>query len=373
MDGVLRQSTAVDILLGPHVDSGDGDTAETTLTIEDSDVRLSKNGQNMGAKSDVTTCVHDEEGMYNCEFDATDTDTIGILTVLTHMTGALVVKQTYQVMDGTSFDALFGVSATLLTSQDIGQLYESDVATATSDTELIMTVNIVNDDNWIGQIATIEDITTGDIWVTWISDVQQATETLFFEAAPNGTDTIPFTVAVGDIVRIESRVHPLFALQSYDPPTRAEATTDKNTIVADIRGFARLLGRSDAAIATDQSVELAAMNANDGAGAGNYDNTTDSVEAQADVSTEVRLAELGSANLPADIDTLLARCTAARLAELDQANIPADAAGANSKAANIQSRIPAVLVNDSMKSNIARVNNVAVTGTGAVGDEWGPV
>ena len=60
---------------------------------------------------------------------------------------------------------------------------------------------------------------------------------------------------------------------------------------------------------------------------------TDSA-ALASVCTEVRLAELAAANLPANIDTLLARvtaavalasvCTEARLAELGSTNIPAD-------------------------------------------------
>jgi len=49
--------------------------------------------------------------------------------------------------------------------------------------------------------------------------------------------------------------------------------------------------------------------------------------ALASVCTEARLAELAAANIPADIDTLLARLTAARAGYLDElaaANIPAD-------------------------------------------------
>ena len=60
---------------------------------------------------------------------------------------------------------------------------------------------------------------------------------------------------------------------------------------------------------------------------------TDSA-ALASVCTEARLAELAAANLPADVDTLLARitaavalasvCTEGRLSELDAANVPAN-------------------------------------------------
>ena len=45
--GYLKQSTAVDVILGPFVDEDDGKTAETGLTIAQADVRLSKNGANM--------------------------------------------------------------------------------------------------------------------------------------------------------------------------------------------------------------------------------------------------------------------------------------------------------------------------------------
>ena len=108
----LRQSTAVDVLIGPFVDSTDGDTAETALTIAAADVRLSKNGQNMAAKNDATACVHDEEGMYNCELDATDTNTVGSLVLLVHESGALHVRHEYQVLEEAVYDALFDAGAT---------------------------------------------------------------------------------------------------------------------------------------------------------------------------------------------------------------------------------------------------------------------
>lgn len=157
MDGILKQSTAVDILLGPFVDSTDGDTAETALTIAQADVRLSKNGQNMAQKNDATSCVHDELGMYNCELDATDTDTIGILTVNVHETGALAVKQTYQVVDEVAYDALFGSPATILTSADVGTMYESTISTVTSQTQYDMADAFATDDVAIGNTVTVID------------------------------------------------------------------------------------------------------------------------------------------------------------------------------------------------------------------------
>jgi hypothetical protein len=105
--GYLKQSTAVDILLGPFIDDTDGKTAETGLTL---DVEVSKNGQALANKNDATAPTHDAagtvDGYYNCELDATDTGTLGILSVVAHAAGHLPVHQTYQVVIAHWFDTM---------------------------------------------------------------------------------------------------------------------------------------------------------------------------------------------------------------------------------------------------------------------------
>lgn len=110
--GILRQSTAVDVLIGPFVDSTDGDAEESGLTIAQADVRLSKNGQTGAQKNDNTTCAHDADGFYNCELDATDTNTVGQLTLYVHVAGALCVRHDYQVIEEATYDIMFAASAT---------------------------------------------------------------------------------------------------------------------------------------------------------------------------------------------------------------------------------------------------------------------
>lgn len=108
---VLRQSTAVDVLIGPFVDSTDGDTEETALTIANTDVKLSKNGQTLAAKNDATTCAHDANGMYNCELDATDTNTVGTLVLFVHVSGALAARHEFQVIEEAVYDITYAASA----------------------------------------------------------------------------------------------------------------------------------------------------------------------------------------------------------------------------------------------------------------------
>jgi len=105
--GYLKQSTAVDILLGPFLDDGDGDTADTDATL---DVEVSKNGQAIANKNDATTPTHDANGdvtgYYNCELDATDTNTLGILTVVCHHADDLPVRQDYQIVVANWYDSM---------------------------------------------------------------------------------------------------------------------------------------------------------------------------------------------------------------------------------------------------------------------------
>ena len=110
--GFLKQSTAVDVLVGPFVDDTDGVSPEAGLTIAQANVLLSKNGQTQAQKNDVTTCAADgSEGDYNCELDATDTDTVGQLTIRISSTGALPIRLDYHIVEEAVYDSMYGGSA----------------------------------------------------------------------------------------------------------------------------------------------------------------------------------------------------------------------------------------------------------------------
>jgi hypothetical protein len=104
---LLKANTAVDVLIGPFIDETDGKTAETGLTISQADVRLSKNGQNMAQKDDNTAAAHDELGYHNCELNATDTNTEGQLLLAVHEAGALPVWHEFNVISEAAWDSLF--------------------------------------------------------------------------------------------------------------------------------------------------------------------------------------------------------------------------------------------------------------------------
>ena len=112
----LKQSTAYTFRIGPFVDDTDGKTAETGLTIEDSHIRVSKAGANFIDKNETTNAAHDEAGFYVVILDTTDTNTVGELQIAIHMSGALPVFKTFQVVETDIYAAIFADSATLAAS-----------------------------------------------------------------------------------------------------------------------------------------------------------------------------------------------------------------------------------------------------------------
>lgn len=102
---LLRQSTSQAINIGPFLDSTDFVTAETALTINQSDIKISKDGGALTAKNESSGGTHDADGWYTTTLDATDTATNGILVLSVTVAGAVPVKHEYMVVEGAIYDA----------------------------------------------------------------------------------------------------------------------------------------------------------------------------------------------------------------------------------------------------------------------------
>lgn len=104
----LRANTAVDVLIGPFVDDGDGDTADTDATLV---VELSKNGQALATKNEGTNPSHDAagtvDGYYNCQLDTTDTNTEGNMVLVVHHADDLPVRHEYSVLAEAAWDSKY--------------------------------------------------------------------------------------------------------------------------------------------------------------------------------------------------------------------------------------------------------------------------
>ncbi|HRS28491.1 MAG TPA: hypothetical protein P5255_09515 [Phycisphaerae bacterium] len=104
----LRQGTEVTVKLGPFVDAADGATAETALSIDQADIRLSKAGGAFDETHVEDGAAHDEAGWYDVTLDADDTDTLGELVVSVQVAGALPVWERYTVVPAEVYDAVIG-------------------------------------------------------------------------------------------------------------------------------------------------------------------------------------------------------------------------------------------------------------------------
>ena len=143
MSGVLKQSTAVTVVVGPFLDSTDGITPETALTIPASEVLVSKAGAAFAAKSEASALTHMTHGFYSCALNATDTGTRGNFRVSVQEAGALPVWDRFIVYSADAFDCLYGpdnlftmletINAQIVTAQnDLNVLTGVDGATLAS-------------------------------------------------------------------------------------------------------------------------------------------------------------------------------------------------------------------------------------------------
>lgn len=104
----LKQSTAHTFRIGPFVDSTDGVTAETALSIAQADIQISKAGGAFAQTSASPTTTHDADGWYQCPLTSTDTGTVGNLVVQIVMAGALPVWKEFVVLPANVYDSLVG-------------------------------------------------------------------------------------------------------------------------------------------------------------------------------------------------------------------------------------------------------------------------
>jgi len=140
------------------------------------------------------------------------------------------------------------------------------------------------------------------------------------------------------------------ALSDYAPPTRTEATADKDEVLArlgtpvgadlatDLLNLFRLALRGDAAAASDLSTFVTALNADLGAGGGAFNNTTDAMQAIRDRGDAAWLTATGFST---------------------------------HSAADVASAVQSSAASDPLPANVKEINDTTVTGDGS-GTPWGP-
>jgi hypothetical protein len=234
-----------------------------------------------GSSNDMAL-VRADTGNYWLELTADNLKIAGYHRLTAFIANVLIVQQDFVVRDEVIYDAFDGPTPTMLTSRDIGSIFESTIGTVTSDTIFVSDVDINFNDIHIGQTCLIHDISGNDDWVTYVTDIVASSNTITVHADPQANGVVmPFTLVTGDTVRIETRMHPMYVARAstVSPYLASSGTADVAATQAMIQENFQLALRSDAAIKTDLASRLTAINADEGSGGGDYDPNTDSLEA----------------------------------------------------------------------------------------------
>lgn len=194
---ILRQSTASqEITLGYFVDSADGDTEKTALTIANTDIKIWKEGATTLVSKNSGGATHISNGIYYCVLDATDTNTAGNLAIYCHVATALAVKLVCRVVPANIYDSL--ILGTDKLQADAVEILGSAVNTAVAQ----IGANVVN---YAANMAPLQPVTAGnklDVTATGCAgidwgNIENKTTVNALSSTTIGASPVSGTVVVG--------------------------------------------------------------------------------------------------------------------------------------------------------------------------------
>lgn len=275
----LKQSTQVNIKMGPFLDEDDQKSTEEGLTISQADVRLSKNGGAFASKADDGGNAHDENGWYIIGLNDADTNTLGTLVVAIHEAGALPKDREFMVVKSNEFNTRYstdtydvqvtGIGPAVITATSIASnaftadefaasaitkiqgrfvLVDTTIATLASQTSFTLTAGSANNNAYNECVAIIEDATTAaQKAVGFISDYAGGSKTVTLEADPG-----IFTMQATDKITIVALPTPLGGSKSVWDRLLSGATHNINTSAGKrLRQIQENLGYANGAVWVD--------------------------------------------------------------------------------------------------------------------------
>lgn len=169
----LRNSTSQVIRFGPFLDSTDGVTPETALTIAQADMQLSKDGGAFAQKAAAGNATHDTDGWYSTTLDTTDTNTNGELIMQINVSGALPVWVKYYIVPASTYDAL--------TTNGLNNVAATDIVSAGA---------ITTSSGAVSSVTTVATCTTN-------TDMRGTDNALLASSAPTNFGDLAITATTG--------------------------------------------------------------------------------------------------------------------------------------------------------------------------------
>lgn len=249
----LKQSTASqEFPLGPFLDSTDGVTPETALSIANTDIKLWKMGATSLANKNSGGATHISGGIYHATLDATDTDTLGAMIAFVSVSGALPIKVEFEVVSANVYDALIG--GTDLLQVDVTDWKNSTAPAMTGDAfarlgapagaSVSADVASIKTDTGTTIPATLAVI--DDFLDTEVAAIKAKTDNL--PASPAAVSDIPSAGAIADAVWDEATSGHVSA-----------GTTGLALVNTDLRGSRTVIRGTAASGATATSLTPSAL------------------------------------------------------------------------------------------------------------------
>jgi hypothetical protein len=187
---VLRQSTAIDIRIGPFVDAGDGVTPETGVTLAAADQAevLKENGAATATMAGTFAAVTGADGWYDYTASTTDTNTVGeVVFVVQDSTLCLPSFTRAMVVEETIYDAIFASGAAGYAAVgDLGTVQTADhtagIADIPTTSEIALRTLLSADYTIVSDLGTVQ---TADHTST-ISSIDSVTSAILIDTAQIG-------------------------------------------------------------------------------------------------------------------------------------------------------------------------------------------
>src|SRR3990167_10015740 len=199
---LLKQSTAINLKIGPFLAASNGDTVQDGLTISDTTIWVSKNHAALAHLGQTVAFTAQTQGLYVGSVSAADTNTAGAFQLWVHVADALAVWHEYMILPGQVYDSfvagtdalqvhvneitaglisagIFATDAITSTALAASALAEinAEVDTALADYDAPTKAEM---DSGFG---ALNDIAAADVWGYAIDGTQDAQESLMWVMA----------------------------------------------------------------------------------------------------------------------------------------------------------------------------------------------
>ncbi|MGE4074976.1 MAG: hypothetical protein AB7F22_05455 [Reyranella sp.] len=363
----LKQNTASqEVPLGYFLDSTDGNTEETGLTIANTDIKLWKNGATTLANKNSGGATHISNGIYYAVLDATDTNTLGPLVIFVHVTGALPVRLECEVLAANVYDSLVGGGDLLqVDTTQVGGTAQTagDIIADTNDIQGRLPAALVGGriDANVGAMGT-DVLTSTALAASAVTEIQSGLATSAAVAAVQAdTDDIQSRLPAA---LVGGRMDASVGAMAANTLTASALATDAVDEIVDAVWDEPLVGHATAG--STGAALSAAGSAGDpwstplpGAyGAGTAGNI---IGNNLDAAVSTRLA---GASYTAPLDAAGTRSAVG----LASANLDTQLSGIQSDTNDIQTRIPAALVAGRMDASVGAMAANVVTASAVAAD-----